>query len=207
MIELNNICTGYSSDHLLLSNYSKIFEDNKIYSIIGTSGVGKTTLLRTIAGLIKPLSGNVLIDGHVVTGPASSGAFLVHQNYTCFDWKNCLDNILIADLVKDGHNSKEDIERAREYLHAVELDGCETLYPRQLSGGMRQRLALARTMFVEPKILLMDEPMSALDSETREKMQELVKAFQNKCHNLIIMVTHSKEEAHIMSDEIIELHK
>lgn len=207
MIELKNITTGYSKDKPLVKNFSYTFDNNKIYGVLGHSGCGKSTMLKTIAGLIKPLEGEVFIDGKKVTKAGDNNAFMMHQNYVCFPWKNCLDNILIADLVRDGHNSKEDIEQARELLKAVGLEGCEKMYPQQLSGGMRQRLALARTIFIQPKILLMDEPMSALDAETREFMQDVVTDLHNKTKNTIILVTHSPKEAEKLSDEIITLKK
>jgi len=166
MIKVENLCAGYSKDKPILKNFSYTFEP-KIYGILGSSGCGKTTLLRTIAGLLKPLSGQVIIDGKIVSRANKNNVYMMHQNYTSFDWRNCLDNILIAKEVK-GRITQDDIEKAQEMLNRVGLSGKEKMYPRQLSGGQRQRLALARTLFMNPDIILMDEPLSALDQKTRE---------------------------------------
>ena len=202
MIEVKNLYTGYSKDRPLLKDFNYIF-DSKIYGILGQSGCGKTTLLRTIAGLIKPLSGQVVVDVKVVTKASKNNIYMMHQNYTSFDWLRCLDNVLIAKKVK-GKVNKEDVEKAKEMIALVGLEGNEDKFPKQLSGGMRQRLALARTLFVNPDIILMDEPLSALDAATRESMQDLIIKKHKETNNTIIMITHSKDEAKKMCDVIIE---
>lgn len=204
MIAIRNLSTGYNKwNPALLSGFTFTFE-NRIYGILGESGCGKTTLLRTIAGLTKPLSGSIEINGKPASQANRSEVYMMHQNYTCFDWMNCLDNILIAKKIK-GYVTEEDRRDAREMLNAVRLDGQEEKYPRQLSGGMRQRLALARTLFVKPEIILMDEPLSALDFKTRAEMQQLIMNLHKETQNTIIMVTHSQAEAEKMCDEIIKL--
>lgn len=203
MIVVNNLCTGYVRASPLLKGFNCQF-DNKIYGILGESGCGKTTLLRTIAGLTKPLSGEVLIDGTRVSKPNKNGVYMMHQNYTSFDWLTCLDNILIAKKIQGGV-TKEDVDNAKQMLEAVKLGKDADKYPRQLSGGMRQRLALARTLFVNPKIILMDEPLSALDGNTRSEMQDLILNIHKRTNNTILMVTHSVEEANKMCDKIIKL--
>lgn len=202
MIVLNNLYTGYSKNSPLLSGFNYQF-DNKIYGILGESGCGKTTLLRTIAGLTKPLQGEVIIDGKKVDKPNKNNVYMMHQNYTCFDWMTCIDNVLIAKKVK-GKVTDKDKQDALNMLKAVKLADHIHKYPRQLSGGMRQRLALARTLFMKPDIILMDEPLSALDSDTREEMQDLILALHKDISNTIIMVTHSTEEADKMCDKIIK---
>lgn len=202
MIEINELYTGYSRDKPLLKNFSYQF-DSKIYGILGESGCGKTTLLRTIAGLVKPLSGIISVNGELVTKASKNNIYMMHQNYTSFDWLKCLDNILIAKKVK-GRINKCDIDRAKGMMKLVGLENNEDKYPKQLSGGMRQRLALARTLFMDPEIILMDEPLSALDIETRERMQDLIINQHKETNNTIIMVTHSREEANKMCDVIIE---
>lgn len=203
MIKLNNLCTGYSRDKPLLINFNYKF-DNKIYGILGESGCGKTTLLRTIAGLTKPLDGEVFINNKKVMKANKSNVYMLHQNYTCFDWMNCLENILIAKKIKENLTDK-DIDIAKQLLKRVGLYEHINKYPSQLSGGQRQRLALARTLFMNPQILLMDEPLSALDETTRAEMQNMIIEMHNKLHNTIIMVTHSKAEAEKMCDVIINL--
>lgn len=203
MIEVKNLYTGYCRDKPLLKDFNYDF-DTKVYGILGQSGCGKTTLLRTIAGLMKPLSGEVVINGEVVTKASKNNVYMMHQNYTSFDWLKCLDNVLIAKKVK-GRVNGEDIDRAKKIITLVGLEGNEDKFPKQLSGGMRQRLALARTLFMSPEIILMDEPLSALDVNTREIMQDLIIQKHKETNNTIIMVTHSKEEAKKMCDVIIEL--
>ena len=203
MIELRNVNIGYSRDKPLLKNFNYTFEP-KIYGLLGHSGCGKTTLLRTIAGLIKPLAGEIIVDGKKVTKASTNKVYMMHQNYTSFDWLTCLDNILIAKQVK-GQVTEEDIVQAKEMLNLVGLAGNEEKYPKQLSGGMRQRLALARTLFMNPDIILMDEPLSALDMETRIQMQDLILKEQKENNSTIIMITQSRKEAEKMCDVIIEL--
>lgn len=202
-VELKNLSTGFSKQNPLLKDYNMVFE-NKVYAILGQSGIGKTTLLRTIVGLLKPLSGEVLINGEPLKPPGQNGIYMMHQEYTSFDWLNCLDNILIAKRIK-SRIYDDDLQNAKKSLDKVMLNGYEERFPRQLSGGQRQRLALARTLFMNPKILLMDEPLSALDSATRVAMQDLVLENHRKTHNTIIIVTHSPEEAERMSDVIIKM--
>ena len=202
MIEISELYTGYSRDKPLLKNFNYQF-DSKIYGILGESGCGKTTLLRTIAGLVKPLSGTISVNGELITKASKNNIYMMHQNYTSFDWLKCLDNILIAKKVK-GRINKCDVDRAKEMMKLVGLENNENKYPKQLSGGMRQRLALARTLFMNPRIILMDEPLSALDIETRERMQDLIINQHKETSSTIIMVTHSREEANKMCDVIIE---
>lgn len=203
MIEISELYTGYSRDKPLLKNFNYQF-DSKIYGILGESGCGKTTLLRTIAGLVKPLSGTISVNGELITKASKNNIYMMHQNYTSFDWLKCLDNILVAKKVK-GRINKCDVDRAKEMMKLVGLENNEDKYPKQLSGGMRQRLALARTLFMNPGIILMDEPLSALDIETRERMQDLIINQHKETSSTIIMVTHSIEEANKMCDVIIEL--
>lgn len=204
MIELKKLTTGYSKNKAILSQFSYTFHDNEIYAIMGKSGCGKTTLLKTVAGLIKPLSGSVVVDGHEVHGTNHS-VFMMNQAYTSFDWLTCLDNILIIDKIDGVKSNNKRVKAALSLLDSVGLGGYENTYPSRLSGGQRQRLALARAMFAEPQYILMDEPLSALDEVTRKKLQEQLRQFQRKHKNTIIMVTHSKEEAAYMTNNIVNL--
>lgn len=195
MIKLNNVAIGYNS-LVIRDNLSYTFEEDKIYGILGESGVGKTTFLKTIAGLLKPLSGTLEVGN-------KKNVYMMHQAYTCFDWLTCLDNILITERIKYHRITKEIKAKALQALADVGLENHAHKYPTQLSGGQRQRLALARTLFTKPQIVLMDEPLSALDEETRRCMQDLILKIHKETHNTIIMVTHSSEEAKKMCDEII----
>lgn len=197
VIEINGLSTGYIRNDPFIYRMNGSFEANKIYGILGPSGVGKTTFLRTVAGLTKPLEGKCLLD--------LKNVFMMHQSYTSFDWLTCINNILIAQEVKTKRITEEDRAAALDMLKRVGLEGYEDKYPAQLSGGMRQRLALARTLYTKPGILLMDEPMSALDSKTRRQMQDLVLDMHRETKNTILLVTHDEEEARRMCDEVIYL--
>lgn len=194
MIQLNNLVVGY--DKPLLNPITTTFEDNKVYGILGKSGCGKSTLLRTIAGLNKQMSGSIVKND-------ASVPYMMHQRYTNFDWLSCLDNVLIAERKRKGRRELKD--EAIEVLKKVGLGDYLDRYPTELSGGMQQRLALARVLFAKPKVLLMDEPLSALDDTTREKMQQLILDCHKETQNTILMVTHSVDEATKMCDHIINL--
>lgn len=199
MIRLNNLSVGYSGE-AILENINLTFEDGLIYGILARSGIGKTTLLKTIAGLLRPIRGEVLIDGESYRNADKNPVYMMHQQYTNFDWLSCADNVLIAQRDKSLRNYDDAIR----VLSEVGLDQYADKWPAQLSGGMQQRLALARTLYVRPKYLLMDEPLSALDDKTRSKMQGLILDIHKATGSTIIMVTHSQDEAFKMCDKIIE---
>lgn len=196
MITLNNLVVGYKKP--LLDPLNVNFDDGKIYGILGPSGCGKSTLLKTIAKLKKPLAGKVIRNDNCQI-------YMMHQRYTNFNWLTCLDNVLIAE--RNRRKRKDLMPRAKEVLEQVGLGDYLDRYPTELSGGMQQRLALARVLFIKPKYLLMDEPLSALDDVTRARMQQLIKAVHNETGGTIIMVTHSIAEANRMCDQIITLTK
>lgn len=194
MITLNNLVVGYERPLMKPLNYK--FEDGKIYGVLGKSGCGKSSLLRTIARMNKPLGGQVV-------NQRKDQIYMMHQKYTNFNWLTCLDNVLIAE--RNRRKRKELRQKAIEVLQKVGLGEYLDRYPTELSGGMQQRLALARVLFVRPSILLMDEPLSALDDITRVKMQQLIMDTHKETGNTIIMVTHSVDEARKMCDQIINL--
>ena len=194
MITLNRLVVGY--DKPLTKPMDLKFDDGKIYGILGKSGCGKSTLLKTIASMIKPISGEVVNQN-------TDQIYMMHQRYTNFNWLSCLDNVLIAERKK--RKRKELRPQAVDVLNKVGLGEYLEKYPTELSGGMQQRLALARVLFVKPSILLMDEPLSALDDSTRAKMQQLIMDIHKETGNTIIMVTHSIAEAEKMCDQIIKL--
>lgn len=194
MITLNKLVVGY--DKPLTKPMDLKFDDGKIYGILGKSGCGKSTLLKTIASMIKPISGEVVNQN-------TDQIYMMHQRYTNFNWLSCLDNVLIAERKK--RKRKELRPQAVDVLNKVGLGEYLEKYPTELSGGMQQRLALARVLFIKPSILLMDEPLSALDDSTRAKMQQLIMDIHKETGNTIIMVTHSIAEAEKMCDQIIKL--
>jgi NitT/TauT family transport system ATP-binding protein len=172
-------------------------------SIIGASGSGKTTLLRIIDRLVEPTGGSVTIDGEQVERPGGKLSF-VFQRDSLLPWRTVMDNARYGlELRKVGRAESE--ERARRYLDLVGLSGFEDYFPHQLSGGMRQRVNLARALTVEPDILLMDEPFAALDAQTREVMQLEVTRIWQETGKTILFVTHQIDEAVFLADKVVTL--
>lgn len=205
MINVKNIHHEYENK-IIIGDFSYIFEDNNIYCIMGESGCGKSTLVKIISNLLIPTSGEVLYLGKKVV-KTNTDIFMMSQGYTNFPWKTALENILFPLKIKKLNVSNY-IKIAYELLKTVGLDGNEDKYPAELSGGQRQRLALARVLISRPKVILMDEPLSALDEITRKDMQDLLIQFQKQTKCLIIMITHDKSEAErIITKPIIHLTK
>jgi ABC-type nitrate/sulfonate/bicarbonate transport system ATPase subunit len=167
--------------------------ENDFVTILGPSGCGKSTLLRIIAGLDQPTAGEVLLDGRRITGPGADRG-MVFQSYTLFPWLTVLDNVAFG-LRERGVPRTEQVSTARSYIHKVGLKGFENHYPKQLSGGMQQRTALARALANRPRMLLMDEPFGALDHQTRELMQELLLGIWEAERTTVLFVTHDIDEA------------
>lgn len=190
MIKLSDLAIGYNGE-AILEHIDQEFDDGLIYGILAKSGAGKTTLLKTISGLLHPVHGEVVIDGTTYRNADKNPVYMMHQRYSNFGWLSCTENVLIAQRDKKLR-SRDD---AIKVLAAVGLEQYADKWPSQLSGGMQQRLALARTLYVKPKYLLMDEPLSALDDKTRSKMQRLILDVHAETGNTIIMVTHSQDEA------------
>lgn len=202
MIRVNNLSVSFG-DNNVLNNMSLSFKENRIYGILGRSGCGKTTLLRSIAGLLKPTSGEVTYKGKKITKP-NEDIFMMHQNYANFPWKNCMENVLFPIKLKRKATTS-DYKEATELLVKVGLGEHVNKYPDQLSGGMKQRLSLARVLMSKPEVILMDEPLSALDDKTRLEMQNLIISLQKETKSTIIMITHNKSDADKMAHHIIQL--
>jgi NitT/TauT family transport system ATP-binding protein len=170
-------------------------------SIVGASGCGKTTFLRMVDGLIEPTSGEILIDGQIVTGPSSDRAF-VFQRDSLFPWRSVLQNTVFGPEVR-GDDMRSARGLAHRFLNLVSLGGFEKYYPHEMSGGMRQRVNLARALTFNPEVLLMDEPFAALDAQTREIMQaELLRIWQ-EARKTVLFVTHQIDEAVFLSDRVL----
>lgn len=177
--------------------------EGEFLCIVGPSGCGKTTLLRILAGLEKPTGGEVLVRGKPIKGPGPDRV-MVFQDYALFPWRTVLGNITFGLELK-GLSKEEVIEKAMNHIRLVGLEKFEDMYPHELSGGMKQRVALARALACDPDVLLMDEPLSALDAQTRNFMQEeLVKVWE-RTKKTIILVTHSVEEAVYLGDRVVVL--
>jgi NitT/TauT family transport system ATP-binding protein len=180
-----------------LEDVSFALPKGELTSIIGPSGCGKTTTLKIIAGLIQPTSGEVLVDGSPVRGPGPDRA-MVFQDFALMPWATVLRN---AEL--QGVPRKEREATAREYIAKMNLTGFEDSYPYQLSGGMRQRVGLARALAVDADILLMDEPFASVDEQIRRKFQEDLLELLSEEHKTVVFVTHSIEEAVYVSDQVV----
>jgi len=174
---------------------------NDFITILGPSGCGKSTLLRIVAGLDTPSTGRVLLDGREVRRPGPARG-MVFQSYTLFPWLTVADNIAFG-LREKGTPEKERREIVASYVDLVGLKGFENHWPKQLSGGMQQRTAIARALANDPEILLLDEPFGALDNQTRGLMQELLLGIWEKRKKTVLFVTHDIEEAIFMASRVI----
>ncbi|WP_342360879.1 ABC transporter ATP-binding protein [Terrarubrum flagellatum] len=184
-----------------LTPTSLVIADNDFITILGPSGCGKSTLLRIVAGLETPSEGRVLLDGGAVTGPGADRG-MVFQSYTLFPWLTIEDNIAFG-LRERGVSEPERRGLARQWAERVGLKGFEQHYPRQLSGGMQQRTAIARALANSPKILLLDEPFGALDNQTRALMQEMLLGIWERERKTVLFVTHDVEEAIFMASRVV----
>jgi NitT/TauT family transport system ATP-binding protein len=198
-VEVRNVYKNYD-DVEALQDLSLDFPKGELTSILGPSGCGKTTLLKIIAGLIPATSGGVFVNGKTVTGPGPDRAF-VFQDFALLPWENVIRNVSFG-LELRGVAKSEREAIAEKYIADVGLAGFEQKFPHQLSGGMRQRVGLARALSVDAQVLLMDEPFSAVDEQTRRKFQEDMLNLVKDENKTFLFVTHSIEEAVYLSDQI-----
>jgi NitT/TauT family transport system ATP-binding protein len=202
MLEITNVSRYFARlDTPVLDNFTLHVGDEEFVTLIGPSGCGKTTLLRITAGLLSPSSGEIRVAGRLSMAPSREKG-VVFQHFNLLPWRTALGNIAYGLEIQRMPKS-ERLQRAREYLALVGLDGFGDHYPAEISGGMKQRVGIARALAIEPKILLMDEPFGALDALTREylqgELQRICAAKQLTC----LFVTHSIDEAIYLSDRII----
>ncbi|BCJ88525.1 ABC transporter ATP-binding protein [Effusibacillus dendaii] len=176
-------------------------EEGEFIGIVGPSGCGKSTLLSLLAGLFRPTVGDVRLFGESVTQPSPAIGYMLQQDYL-LPWRTILDNVCIGLEIR-GLKNKETIDYARELLIEMGLSGTENKYPHQLSGGMRQRAALVRTLAVKPKVLLLDEPFSALDYQIKLQLEELIAKTLQKYRMTSVLVTHDLGEAIAMCDRVL----
>lgn len=205
-LKLDNISHQYFSK----KGYTKALEDISIdvqkgefISLLGPSGCGKTTLLSIISGLIKPTRGELFLEERPVSDSSLNMGYMLQQDYL-FPWKTIKENVLLGPKIQKNHSSEYE-QKAKELLKEIGLESVIDSYPKQLSGGMRQRAALARTLITEPKIFLLDEPFSALDYQTKLKLEDLVSNTLKTYQKTSVLVTHDIGEAIAMSDRIILL--
>ena len=180
-------------------------DNGRFVSIVGPSGCGKTTLLRIIAGLEKPSAGNLLLDGREISYDVDRIG-LVFQEYALFPWRTTLENVELGLEIMDVPKKQRRAE-AMEYIRSFGLSDFENRYPHELSGGMQQRVAIARTLITDPKLVLMDEPFGSLDSQTRNNLQAFLLGLWRKKKVTIIFVTHNVDEAVFLSDEVLVFSK
>lgn len=188
-------------EHVVLDDVSFTVKDKEFISLLGPSGCGKTTLLTIIAGFQKASGGVITLNGRPVNGPGVDRGF-VFQGYALFPWMTVEQNILYAQNVRRA-SEREKRECLRRLLEMSHLAGSEHKYPRDLSGGMRQRVAVMRALAAEPRVLLLDEPLSAIDYQMRHLMQEELSRLLEGAATTVVMVTHDVDEAVYMSDRVI----
>jgi NitT/TauT family transport system ATP-binding protein len=186
-----------------LRNVNVAVDRGEFIALVGPSGCGKTTFLRMVAGLEPVTSGKIMLDGQPLSGPGSNRGF-VFQNDSLLPWRTVLGNALIGPEVGGQVGAKER-QRTLELLKLVGLGGFEHYYPRQLSGGMRQRVNLARALAIDPDVLLMDEPFAALDAQTREIMQTELLRIWEQGRKTVLFVTHQIDEAVFLADRVLVL--
>ena len=202
MLEISDISKIFKNnekDVAALQKTNLIINDHEIISLVGQSGCGKSTLLRIIGGLEKASTGFIKLNNKIIKKP-SSNIGMVFQDPRLMPWLNVYDNIKLSIL---NENNKQQKVKISKTLQKVGLENCEQLWPRELSGGMAQRVAIARALVREPKVLLLDEPFSALDSFTKTNLHQHVKELWASLKLTIIMVTHDINEATSMSDRIL----
>jgi ABC-type nitrate/sulfonate/bicarbonate transport system ATPase subunit len=193
--------TSARGDTLAVTATDLAVAENDFITILGPSGCGKSTLLRIVAGLDHPTAGEVLLDGRRITGPGAERG-MVFQSYTLFPWLDVLDNVCFG-LRERGMARAEQVETAQGFIRKVGLAGFEHHFPKQLSGGMQQRTAIARALANGPRVLLMDEPFGALDHQTRELMQELLLGIWESERKTVLFVTHDIDEAVFMANRVV----
>jgi ABC-type nitrate/sulfonate/bicarbonate transport system ATPase subunit len=204
ILSLRGVSRTFASargDTLALQATDLDVAENDFVTILGPSGCGKSTMLRIVAGLDRPTTGDVLLDGRRIDGPGADRG-MVFQSYTLFPWLDVLDNVCFG-LRERGLPRPQQVEVAQGFIRRVGLTGFEHHYPKQLSGGMQQRTALARALANGPRMLLMDEPFGALDHQTRELMQELLLGIWEAERKTVLFVTHDIDEAVFMGSRVV----
>ncbi|MDB5642474.1 MAG: transporter ATP-binding protein [Hyphomicrobiales bacterium] len=195
-----HLCKRFG-DLEVLQDINLTIQDGEFVALVGPSGCGKTTFLRTVAGLESADEGGIFLNGKRVSGPDRDRGF-VFQNDSLLPWRNVFDNTVVG-LELAGRMSPDERARVTRLLELVGLAGFEKYFPRQLSGGMRQRVNLARALAIDPKVLLMDEPFSALDAQTREIMQTELQRVWEEGRKTVLFVTHQIDEAVFLADRVL----
>ncbi|MBI4812556.1 ABC transporter ATP-binding protein [Candidatus Falkowbacteria bacterium] len=206
MLEVKNLSKIYDNNGKateVLKDLNFEISDKRFVVFVGPSGCGKTTLLKIIAGLLEPTNGEAILDKKVISEPNEERG-MVFQNFTLFPWLTVKENINFGLKIRNI-DEKEKNKIIEHYLRVTDLSNFADFYPKNLSGGMQQRVAIARTLANNPKILLMDEPFGSLDSQTRSAMQEFLTKLWESEQKTILFVTHDVEEAIFLADKVILL--
>jgi nitrate/nitrite transport system ATP-binding protein len=205
---MRKVCKGYGKGQSrteVLRDVNLTIDECEFVAIVGYSGTGKTTLISTLAGLRKPDSGEVLLRGDRVTQPGPDRG-VVFQNYSLMPWLSVVDNVLFAvQQVFPEMSTARQISHSERYIEMVNLGHAKYKMPSELSGGMRQRVSLARTLATQPQILLMDEPLSALDALTRGTLQREIISIWERDHRTVLLITNDVDEAILMADRVVPL--
>jgi NitT/TauT family transport system ATP-binding protein len=205
MIEIDHVSQTFQTSgrqsHLAISDISLRVEDGAFVSILGPSGCGKSTLLYIVGGFVTPTEGVARVKGTAITGPGPDRG-PVFQEFALFPWKNVLGNVMYG-LRQQGVPRAEAEAQSRRLIEMVGLKGFENFYPKELSGGMKQRVAIARTLAYKPAVLLMDEPFGALDAHTRTRLQNDLLNIWERDRKTVLFVTHSVDEAVFLSDKVV----
>lgn len=208
MLEIKNLNKIHSHKHGKVEAIKKVdlsIQDRDFVAFVGPSGCGKTTFLKIIAGLTTATNGEVILDGQAVSKPGKDRG-MVFQSFTLFPWLNVEQNIAFG-LDLQNVSEKKKTQAVKHYLDITGLKDFAKAYPKNLSGGMQQRVAIARTLANNPKVLLMDEPFGSLDTQTRSQMQEFLTNLWEKEHKTIVFITHDVGEAIFLADKVYVLTK
>lgn len=203
MLEIKNLNKIYDNETHTLKNINLKVEDGQFTCIVGVSGSGKSTILKLIAGLEEPTSGEILLDGEPISGP-SPERMVMFQESALFPWLSVIENVKFGMDIA-GIPKAEQEEKAMYYLKMVHLEKYKDFAVHQLSGGMKQRVAFARALTLDSKMLLMDEPFSALDKQTTNHLRKELEEIWEQTKKTILLITHSVEEAVFLSDKILFL--
>lgn len=209
ILDVDGVTLQYKTkEHLITATYRVSFQiyPSDRFVLLGPSGCGKSTLLKGVAGYLKPVEGEIRLKGRAIADPGPDRVMVFQEFDQLLPWKTVKQNITFALLNGGRCRTKADADEiALEYIHKVKLDRFEDTYPHMLSGGMKQRVAIARGMAMEPDVLLMDEPFAALDALTRRQMQEELLQLWEDTHFTVLFVTHSIEEALIVGSRVLVL--
>lgn len=208
-IDIKNVSKSFvtkDKDFIALKNVNLHVDDGELICLLGPSGCGKTTLLRMIGGLEEADEGEIYDGGELVTGPSKDRGF-IFQQYSLFPWLNVLDNVMFGLNLSGEHSKEENLAAAERYLERVGLADFKYSYPHELSGGMKQRVAIIRSLLNHTPVLLMDEPFSAVDMLNRHSLQEQLIGVWKRFETTILFVTHDVDEAVYLADKIVIMDK